>query len=169
LGSVKTCTACKQTKALDQFPLQKKERDGRHNHCKACRAEAQRKRRNPAFRIGRGFNTHSISEGVACLEVTKLDGTSATILVSESDLPKLKEFGHSWTIDSKGYGAAGGRTNYKSWRISMHRFLLEPPADMDIDHINGIRTDNRRENLRIVTRKENIHAMRARQAQERDA
>lgn len=34
---------------------------------------------------------------------------------------------------------------------SMHRFLVNPPHDMQVDHVNGDRLDNRRSNLRIAT------------------
>jgi hypothetical protein len=51
-------------------------------------------------------------------------------------------------------------THYASRRsgddtIFMHRTIMSPPADMVIDHINGNGLDNRRENLRVVTVKEN--------------
>lgn len=53
-------------------------------------------------------------------------------------------------------------TSYKGERFYIHRlaWLLmtgEPvPKGLDIDHINRIRTDNRFENLRVVTRRENL-------------
>lgn len=39
--------------------------------------------------------------------------------------------------------------------ISMHRVIMNTPKGMETDHINGNGLDNRRENLRIVTRREN--------------
>ena len=38
---------------------------------------------------------------------------------------------------------------------TMHRILMNPPKGKEIDHINGNGLDNRRENLRIVTRRQN--------------
>lgn len=39
--------------------------------------------------------------------------------------------------------------------LLLHRFIMEPPADMCIDHINGNGLDNRRCNLRVCTLAEN--------------
>ena len=65
---------------------------------------------------------------------------------------------HTWCIASHGYaltsitGADG-----KQKKLYAHRLLMNPPADMEVDHINSIKHDNRKANLRIVTSQVNSH------------
>lgn len=44
----------------------------------------------------------------------------------------------------------------------LHRFIMDAPTDVQMDHINGDGLDNRRENLRVCTRSENQRNMRPR-------
>jgi hypothetical protein len=60
----------------------------------------------------------------------------------------------------KGYKFLDLRENGKSIKIDVHRLVLMafvgmPEKGMECDHINGIRDDNRLENLRWVTKIEN--------------
>jgi hypothetical protein len=41
-------------------------------------------------------------------------------------------------------------------RVLMHRTIINAPAGMDVDHINGDALDNRRCNLRVATRSQNL-------------
>ena len=68
---------------------------------------------------------------------------------------------HTWCIN---YGYAMTAIKCATGKYKMrylHRLLMNPPAGMNIDHINGIKHDNRRSNLRIVTVQENSHNMRS--------
>lgn len=51
----------------------------------------------------------------------------------------------------------GPRKNYKRWKktILMHRIVMEAADNQIVDHINGDRLDNRRENLRFASSSEN--------------
>lgn len=44
----------------------------------------------------------------------------------------------------------------KTTTQGLHRFLMSPPAHLEIDHMNGNGLDNRKSNLRIVSRAENM-------------
>jgi hypothetical protein len=46
--------------------------------------------------------------------------------------------------------------------FKLHRYLLNFPKDMEVDHINGNTLDNRRENLRICTSRQNTYNMGSR-------
>lgn len=153
---VRTCTKCHVEKPLELFPRQKEAINGRHIHCLECRSRHKRERSVVSRRLGRGLNDYRVDGDCAYLRIESVHG-NIEALVSASDIPRLIEFNKRWQLDSNGYISSGGRKNYKSWRVSMHRFLLECEPGQEVDHINGIRHDNRRCNLRIVTHSQNVH------------
>lgn len=66
------------------------------------------------------------------------------------DVDAAKVFRYSWCLALNGYPMA----NVQGKRICLHRFLVGVPG-MQVDHINRNKLDCRRENLRIVTDREN--------------
>ncbi len=42
-------------------------------------------------------------------------------------------------------------------QLRMHRLIMDAPAGMVVDHINGDQLDNRRANLRVCTYRQNQH------------
>lgn len=71
---------------------------------------------------------------------------------------------HGWYVDNGGYVRTERRIMGKRCAILMHRFILGlPHSDKRIvDHINGIKTDNRLSNLRICTPAQNQHNQKKR-------
>ena len=74
-------------------------------------------------------------------------------IVDNIDFLNLSRF--KWHLTSNGYAKGKRKLNDKWQNVSLHRFLLNPPLDKEIDHINGDRLDNRRRNLRIVNHSQN--------------
>jgi hypothetical protein len=79
-------------------------------------------------------------------------------LVDDGDYDDLSN--HSWYVMTAGNLCYAGRSspmvNGNRQLILMHSAIINTPKGMDTDHINGNGLDNRRENLRIVTRRQNL-------------
>lgn len=65
------------------------------------------------------------------------------IVIDTEDYPMVSK--HCWNIMRSGYvtSTISGKPIY------LHRFILNPSSDMEVDHINCNKADNRKENLRI--------------------
>jgi len=75
---------------------------------------------------------------------------SYPVLVSDEDFLSLRKI--RWHILDSGYVS----TNYGSKKIYMHHLVAGYPDEgLVIDHIDGNRQNNTRENLRLVSQKEN--------------
>jgi len=95
-------------------------------------------------------------------------GAGRLLLVDESDLERVKAYRWSLLVPNPScpHGAYA-----QTWivdphgikrRTTLHRFLMVAPPGQLVDHINGDGLDNRRCNLRMVTREQNQRNRRAR-------
>lgn len=71
-------------------------------------------------------------------------------IVDDSDFDWLNKY--RWYLNDSGY--AIHKSEKETFR--MHRLILDTPKGKDTDHVNGNKLDNRRENLRIATRSQNM-------------
>ena len=73
----------------------------------------------------------------------------ATVLVDDEDVQLLHRW--TWKLNHKGYVVAfiGNKM------VRLHRLIVDAPADLQVDHINGDPLDNRRSNLRLATALQN--------------
>lgn len=77
-----------------------------------------------------------------------------TAIIDDEDFDKVKDF--KWHYHGKGYAARGYYNNGKVVVEKMHqRIIGRAKGNMEIDHINGNKLDNRKCNLRVVTHQQN--------------
>lgn len=79
------------------------------------------------------------------------------ILVDDEDYERVSKV--PWHITGRGYVCHSFYKDGKRYYVRLHRFLLnvEYGDERMVDHINGIKTDNRRSNLRICSNAQNQH------------
>ena len=71
-------------------------------------------------------------------------------IVDSEDLSKISFKKWSFRNDGYAFGTAKGRPIY------MHRVIMQEPKGYEVDHINWNRLDNRKCNLRLVKKSENV-------------
>lgn len=74
----------------------------------------------------------------------KTNNITGTVLVDLEDVDRLSNY--KWRLET-GYAIFG---KSKKNKISMHRFILNYYGELEVDHINRNKLDNRKDNLRIV-------------------
>lgn len=70
-------------------------------------------------------------------------------LIDIEDVDKVSQY--KWRLKDNGYVS---RTENKT-TLYLHRFIMNYDGALDIDHINKCRTDNRKNNLRVITHSDN--------------
>jgi hypothetical protein len=77
-------------------------------------------------------------------------------IIDAEDAEKVNR--HNWFDNGSGYAQTKVRSgNGKRRNISLHRLIMNPPNDMQIDHIHGETLDNRKSQLRLATSSQNSH------------
>lgn len=77
-------------------------------------------------------------------------------IIDEDDYEKVKDI--TWYADYcknvKSFYVKTAKCKLRE-KTSLHRFIVNPPKHMFVDHVNHNTLDNRKSNLRIVTRSQN--------------
>ena len=82
----------------------------------------------------------------------EIDGVS--LLVDSEFLPEILK--HAWKNNRNNYFSFDKRMGKKSIVVYLHRLITNTPKGFEVDHINHDKLDNRKCNLRICTRSENL-------------
>lgn len=75
-------------------------------------------------------------------------------LVDDRDFEMLSK--NSWSLNQDGYAVGAIRVEGKFRHVFLHHSILPKKEQLEVDHINQIKLDNRRENLRYVTKSDNL-------------
>lgn len=83
----------------------------------------------------------------------------AHAVVSDEDYARVSA--HKWSLDKNGYAVrkvvvVAADKERRQRKILLHRFILAAPKGLDVDHVNGDPLDNRRDNIRLATRSQNM-------------
>lgn len=125
----KTCSRCHVIKKIGEFTGVSKQT----SYCKPCHSQYVQEWRNKHPRIKK---------------IKPRKPIPPSILFDEADRALIE--GYTWGI-TQGYATSFTIIDGKQKTIRMHRIVLgDIPEGMQPDHINRNRSDNRRENLRIV-------------------
>jgi hypothetical protein len=89
-----------------------------------------------------------------------IDGITIETFIDAEDFERIDvvpKWGVSKTKNRETFYVQG---YYEGRTIGMHRWIMNPPLDKVVDHINRNPLDNRRCNLRILTQGENLQNKR---------
>lgn len=81
----------------------------------------------------------------------KLINTKVYAIIDDEDYDKIKHL--RWRLSTIGYVTA--RDNVLKQEVYIHRLLLNAPNNLLVDHINKNKLDNRKINIRLVTKSQN--------------
>lgn len=76
-----------------------------------------------------------------------------TAIVDDEDFESISKF--KWCYDHTGYAVRTFGPRKKQKKVSMHREIMNADFGVICDHINGNKLDNRRENLRKCSARQN--------------
>lgn len=84
----------------------------------------------------------------------KVSNTNLKAIIDDADAPLVAH--RTWYLDIEGYPTTRLLKKEGKKLLRMHRVLITPPKGLFIDHIDNNRLNNRRSNLRIATKAQNM-------------
>jgi hypothetical protein len=121
----------------------------RRGDTKSCGCLSREKTIERNKTIHKKYNDYVINDKYVIMYTTK----NEPFLVDIEDFGKVKNI--CWSKNGAGYLTGNAGDNRI---VLLHRYIMDCPDDMDVDHKHGSSTkfDNRRSNLRIATKSENM-------------
>lgn len=122
----------------------------RGGHTKSCGCLQKRIAGKISSKVNKKYNDYEIQEDYVIMYTTK----GEPFFIDIEDFWKVKDY--CWCKNKDGY--LRGWINKK--RMLLHRLIMNCPDNMVVDHINHDITDNRKNNLRILTHQQNMMNMK---------
>lgn len=105
-------------------------------------------------------NKYEIKGETTIVYVNGKNGSLLEVLIDTKDLELVDGMPNTWKITSDGafdyIGAHLPRNGKERKFIRMHRYIMGAPKGKEVDHRNHNTFDNRRSNLRVLTKSENL-------------
>jgi hypothetical protein len=129
--------------------------------------EILNKRRHIKNGKQKGFNKYEVRGNITVIFIENRKGEKFETIVDTEDLAQLIELDYHWSLERSRFGA---KANYASASVyqgyqngkllsnktyKLHGVVMRAKPREVIDHINHEPLDNRKENLRIITIKDN--------------
>lgn len=95
----------------------------------------------------------------------KLTNTPATATVSDCDIERILAYSKSWRLkfsNAVWYVVTSKREGNKVRTIRLHRFIMNCPVGMTVEHKDGDALNNDRENLECMSYASNTKRMHSR-------
>lgn len=102
------------------------------------------------------YNNIEIKQDYAVIKIVNNIYGDYDCLIDIEDIGKIKNYYWNIRYDKRHPNCVPYVESHKNGkRIHLHRLIMDCPFNMVVDHINGNNIDNRKNNLRIVTRNTN--------------
>lgn len=109
-------------------------------------------------------NEYEIRGDITAIFLRNRAGIIYETIIDTDDLERVMEFPNKWVgnlPDTKGappyvVGTMTIDTNRLKKQFRLHRWILNPPDNLKIDHINHDTLNNRRSNIRVCSNEENM-------------
>lgn len=113
-------------------------------------------------------NNYWIYGGRIYIELIRKDGLRLAAIISKVDFEKVNSYPNTWYSyyeeKTESFYVVGTLTvEGKKKTIQMHRWIVNAPEKMVVDHVNHNTLDNSRENLRVVSQRVNQQNRRGKQ------
>lgn len=154
---MKTCTRCKELKPLQDFYRLSASKDGHRTQCKTCSDNYKNNKKIGIIEPLKEPQKFLFENNVCKIEINSVKHGLQYALIDLEDYNRIKEY--TWGLEKKGYVLSSTK-KVNGKQTYLHRYIMNCPEDKIVDHINHDPLDNRKQNLRVCTTKDNVRNQR---------